>query len=205
MWWIILLSVIGGLIILGILLFSIPFDLSWKLEVYGKPKASLRWSWLFGLLDKEIRTGKRAPKKPKKKKARGKLNVRKAIAGIRQGSDYLRIKGLVSQFIRFMKRALRRIQIRRLEAELRVGLDDPADTFYLFAITEPVNRIINYSLPYPVSIQPSFIEPIFEGYFYGTIRIYPVRFLLPLAQLIFSVPVFRLIKKVVASRWRRNR
>ncbi len=203
MWWIILLSVIGGLIVLGILLLSIPLDVSWRLEVYGRPKSIFKWTWLLGLLSKEIKAGKRAPEK-KKEKPHGKFEISKAVKRIRQASEFLRIKDLISHVIKFSGRILRRIRIRGIEAELRVGLDDPADTFYIFALTEPVNRILNYSSPYPISIQPSFLEPVFEGYCSGSVRIYPIQMVLPALQFVFSVPVFRVIKKVVADRWRRD-
>lgn len=187
---------------LGILILSIPFDLSFRFEFYGKPKFDLRWAWFFGLLSREVKPGKRKPKKPR---ARRKFELSQTIERIRAASEFLQIKGLITQFIRLIKRTFRRFKIRELEVEFHVGLDDPSETFYLFAITEPLNRLLNHLQPYPISIRPSFVEPIFEGYAHGSVRIYPIRLAPPLVQFIFSPPVFKLIRKMVAARWKRNR
>jgi hypothetical protein len=202
MWWIIVLAVIGGLLLLGIILLLIPLDLSWQLEVYGKPRSRLRWAWLFGGISREIKPGQRAPQKEKTQR---KIGISQVIKGIRIFLDFLRIKGLINQLQKFMKGAFHSIKIRDLEAWLHVGLDDPAETFYLFAATEPINRIFDYTLPYPVHIQPAFEEAVFEGYFNGAIRVYPIRLIPPLAQLVFSAAAFRVVRKVVVYRWRRSR
>lgn len=200
--WAVIVAVIAGLIFLAVLIFSIPFDLAWQIEVYGKPKYKLRWAWLFGLVSREIKPSRRAPKKPKPKR---KPKKGKSRFGIRTVLEFLRIKGLVSQLIRLVRQILHCFHIRRLEAEFVVGLDDPADTFWLFAVTEPVNRLLDYFQPFPVSIRPSFTEAALEGYTRGMLRIYPIQFTLPVIRFIFSLPVFRLIRKVIAVRWRNGK
>ena len=207
MWWIIVVAIIGGLIVLGILLLSIPFDLVFRMEFYEKRKFELRWAWFFGRLSRDIKPGKRKLEKRKteKPRARRKFGLIRTLQRIRTASGYLQIKGLIAQSIRFMKRVFRHIRIKELEAELNVGLDDPSENFYLFAITEPFNRLVNNIQPYPVSIHTSFVGPVFEGYAHGSVRVYPIRLVLPVAQFIFSPPVFRLIRKLVAARWKRNR
>jgi hypothetical protein len=202
LWWIIVVAIIGGLIVLGILLLSIPFDLSFRFESYDERKFELRWAWFFGLLSRDIKPGKRNPVKPQ---ARRKFELGRILQRIRTTSEYSRIKGLITQVLRLIKRVFRTFKIRELEAEFRVGLDDPSENFYLFAITEPFNLLVNNLQPYPVSVHTSFVGPVFEGFAHGSMRIYPIRLVLPMAQFIFSAPVFRLVRKMVAARWKRNR
>lgn len=202
MWWIIVVAIIGGLIVLGILLLSIPFDLTFRFESYSRPKFELRWAWFFGLLSGDFKPGKR---KPGKSKARRKFDLILIQERVRTTLEFLRIRGLVTQFFIFIKRVWRSFKIRDFEAEFNIGLDDPSETFYLFAITEPFNRLINYVQPYAINIRPNFAEPVFEGYAHGSFRIYPFLLVPPMVQFIFSPPSFRLMGRMVAIRWKRKR
>jgi hypothetical protein len=168
LWWIIVVSIIGGLIVLGILLLSIPIDLAFQFEFYGQAKFNLRWSWLFGLLSRDVKPGK-----PKlKPKPRRKFSIWRTLRSIRSASENLWTKGLMTQFFRLIKGVFRQFKIRNLDINFHVGLDDPSETAYLFALTEPLNRLLAHVQPYSVSIQPSFVEPVFEGYAHGSVRVY---------------------------------
>jgi hypothetical protein len=199
--WIIVVSVIGGLIVLGTLALSVPLELAWRFEIYGKARFHLRWSWLFGLVGREFKSRQPA----KKSKTRSKFNLSKTIQNLRTGGEFLRVDGLLKQLIRFFKRSFRCFKIKHLEAEFNIGLDDPTETFYLFTLTEPVNRILEITQPYNIRIQPSFAEPVFEGFFRGKLRVFPVQLVPPALQLIFSAPTFRVIRKAILLRWRKNR
>jgi hypothetical protein len=200
--WIIVVSIIGGLIVLGILVLSVPLDLAWQFEIYEKARFHLQWRWLFGLVGRELKS-RRQPSK--KSSTHGKFNLTKTLQSLRTGAEFLRVKGLLKQLVRFLKRSFRCFRIKHLEAEFNIGLDDPAETFYLFALTEPVNRILEFTQPYPIRVQPSFVEPVFEGFFQGNLRVYPVQLIPPVLQLIFSAPTFRVIRKAILLRWRKNR
>jgi hypothetical protein len=200
--WIIIVSVIVGIIILGVLILSIPIDLSWQLYIQGKPRFSLRWSWLFGLISREVKARRRPSGK---EKVRRKFGITKAIRGMRTAYEFLGIKGFKNQSMLLIKRVIHCFKIKKLEMEIYVGLDDPADTFYLFALTEPINRLLDYAQPYRVAIRTSFAESIFEGYSNGQLRLYPIELAPPLMQFIFSAPAFRLLKKVISNRWKKGR
>ncbi len=198
--WIVVGAVIGGLVFLGLLAISIPISLVWRLEVYDRFKISLRWNWLWGLISRDIQ----ARRRPRKKRRKG-FSLKKALRNLRNTQDFLNNKGLIGHFTRFLVRIFRRIHFRKLEAELRIGLGDPAETFYLFLLTEPANRLLGSRQSYPVNIRLSFDEPVLEGYFQGEARIYPIEMVPPVLALVFSAPAFRLIKRMVAARWKRNR
>jgi len=204
--WIVVAAVIGGLILLVVLITAIPLDLAWRLEIYGKPRLSLRWSWLFGLLSREIKARKRAPGKPRPRTpAKRRFHPKKIAEGIRTALDYLGIKGLMRQIIRLTGSILHSLNIREMQAEFIVGLENPADTFYIFALAEPVNRLLDNFQPYPVNIIPSFIGPVFEGYSTGKVRVYPIRLAPPVVRFIFSLPVLKVFARVISTRWRRKR
>ncbi len=200
--WIIAVIVIGSLVVLGILLLSMPFDLAVELEVYGKPELTVNWAWSFGLIKKRMKI-RRTPST--KKKPRQKQGLIKTIRRIQSASGIVRTKGFLGQVIKLAQRIFHRIKIKRLETEWFIGLDDPEATFYLFTLTEPVNRLVNYSLPYSINIRPSFIEPGLQGYLRTDLRLYPIRMVPPFLQFVFSRPTLRVIRHVVGSRWRRNR
>jgi hypothetical protein len=202
LWWIIVASILGGLIVLGILVLLIPFDLTFQFDFYNKPNISLRWAWFFGILSRDLKFGKRRPKQPR---ARRKFALIEIINGVRAGSQFLEIKGLVSCFIKLIKGIFRAFKISHLDIEFHVGLDDPSETFYIFAIAEPFNWLLSRIQPYPISIRPSFVGPMFEGFASGSVRIYPVLLMSPMVQFVFSRPVFTLIRKIAANRWKRNR
>jgi hypothetical protein len=110
--WIIAVIVIGGLVVLGGLLLSIPFDLAFKLEVYGKSQLYLRWYWFFGLLSRELKTEK--PPLEKKPAVRRRFNLTGTLRSIRTGLELMRTRGLMRQFWRLMKGLFRSISIRNL-------------------------------------------------------------------------------------------
>lgn len=200
--WLIAVVVIGGLIALGILLLSIPFDISFRLEVGSETHFNLKWAWLFGLVSRDFKRVKSV--RQKKRAFRRRFDIAATLRSVRTGRELFRINGLMRQLGRLMKRLFRVIRIRNLEADFLVGLDDPAETFYLFSFTEPLNRLLSYVQSFPVSIHPSFIEPVFEGYARGNLRLYPIRTVPPLIQFVFSPPGFRLIKNAAVMRWKRK-
>jgi hypothetical protein len=205
--WIIAVIVVGSLATVAVLLLSMPFDLALETDFHGRLKYALKWSWSFGLIGRDVKFKRGAPRKPQKtarKKPRQKAGLRKTGIYVRLALDIIRIRGLLGHIIRFIKRICRRIKIKRLESEWELGLGDPDETFYLFMLTEPINRLLNYTVPYPVSIRPSFTEAVLEGYFNCTLRVYPIRFFIPVMQFIFAVPTFRVIMKVISARWRKN-
>jgi hypothetical protein len=197
--------VIGSLGALVILLLSVPFDVAVELDVHGKPKFTLNLAWFFGLINKKVESKKKVAKPKKPEKLRPKVRRNKTLGTIRFIIDIIRTKGLIGQTAKLVKRTYRRVKIKSLEAEWNVGLDDPYETFQLFTLTEPINQILYYSQPYPINIRPNFIEPVLEGYAKADVRLYPIQFVPPFLMFIFSIPTFRVIRKIVRSRWRRKR
>ena len=108
----------------------------------------------------------------------------------------LRTKGLLKQFITLMKNILRRLRIRKLEADLTVGFDNPADTGLLFALIGPAILFLRTRIPHQIRVQPSF-DAVCQGYFRGTVRLQPIQLVPPLLRFTLSLPTARAVKTLV--------
>ena len=194
-----LIVALASLVALFLLVLSVPLYLAFRLDVYGKPKFSLRLVWLFGLVCKEIGRKKKAkPKKAKPKKAKEKKG------GARKALKILRTKGLLRQLKTLVTDVLSRLKIRHLRADFRVGLDNPADTGLLFAVIGPA-LLFRGPPTYHLRVQPSFEgEAVLEGYAQGAVRLLPVRLVVPLFRFVFSLAFLRAIRTAVLTKWKRK-
>jgi len=113
LWVVVILLSIASFITLVL---CVPLDLELRIEVYGKSKFTVRLIWLFGLVKKELRRGK------KEREAKNRIEQARAILEI------LRIKGLLLQLKRLFGSVLRRIELKELKVDFRIGADNPADT-----------------------------------------------------------------------------
>jgi hypothetical protein len=199
--WVIIVLV--SLAVLIILLLCIPLELVLRTNLEERPKFRLRLVWLFGLVTGELRQTR---KKPEEKRVEYDGKPRDWIQRLRVTFEILQTKGLLTQLLSFIKRFIRQIKVRDLTANLKVGLDNPADTGLLFALIAPLNLAINYFLPHPIKIQPSFTgESFITGYLYGAVRLWPIQLAASLIGLAFSLPTLRAAKKFVLHKWKRKR
>jgi len=197
------IAVLASLAILITLLLCVSLDLVFRTSVYGKPKFSIRLVWLFGLVSKELRQTKKEPEE--KTAIEHKQKRQDWIRGIRATSETLRIKGFLRQLISFTKRTLRRIKVKELTADFKIGLENPADIGLLFAFLAPLTLLLSYFSPHRIRLEPSFTgEAIIEGYLHGMVRVRPIQLAAPLIGFAFSLPTLRAIKKLVFSKWKRK-
>ena len=195
MWLIITLV---SLVIFFLFVFSIPLDLSLRLDVNGRISFQTRLVWFFGLLSKKI------SKKEKKKKVKQK-KVKDKRCGINKALFFLRTKGLIKRVKILIKDVFNSLNIRQLKANFIIGLDNPADTGLLFAYVGPASVFLNNSKKYSISIEPSFEdEAILKGYIHAVIRLIPLRVVISLLRFIFSPSVFRIIKALIVSKWKKK-
>ena len=201
MWVAATLASLAGLIIL---LLCVPVDMALHIDVYGRPKFRMKLSWLFGLVSKEVRKGKKKPEE-KKRVAEGKPKLRKRRVKARTVFEILQTKGLLGQFKCLLKDVITRLKIRDLLADFRVGLDNPADTGLLFALIGPAILFLSSSFPHEIRVQPSFDKAVLEGYSYGVVRLRPIQLVIPSLRFVFSLATIRAVKKLVLSRWKRRK
>lgn len=193
-----------SLVVLIILILCVPLDVLLHIDVYGKPKFSMRLEWLFGLVSKEVRKRKKKPEE-KKKAVKGKPKFIRWQKKAQDIFEILQTKGLLSQLKRLLRDILSRLRIRKLEANFRVGLDNPADTGLLFAFIGPATVFLNYSFPYRIRVQPSYDKAVFEGYLHGTVRLRPIQLVPSFIRFAFSLAAMRLLKKLALTKWKRKK
>ena len=195
------IAIIASLAVLITLLLCVPLDLVFRTNIDGRPKSSIRLTWLFGLVNKELRQTRKKPEE--KRMIEHKQKSKNWTLGIRVTFEVLRTKGLLRQFVNFIKRIFRHIKIMELVANFKVGLDNPADTGLLFAFIAPINLLLSYFSPHQIRIEPSFAgEAIIEGNLHGAVRLRPIQLAAPLLGFAFSLPTLRAVKKLVFSKWK---
>ncbi|MFC2032121.1 DUF2953 domain-containing protein [Chloroflexota bacterium] len=203
MLWIV--ATLAGVVVAIIIALSMPLYLKLHMDAAGRPRFRMSLTWLFGLLRKDItRKEKRPEGKEKvlqeKRKSGGKRPRARVILEI------LRARGLLRQIKILVKDILRLPRIKDLEADLTVGLGDPADTGLLFALIGPATSFLSPSLRNEINVQPSFAnDAILEGSLYGTLRLRPIRTITPLLRFIFSLPALRAAKILVVTKWKGNK
>ena len=201
MWVIVALA---SLAVILILVLSVPFDIAFQVSVPGRPRFRMKLLWLFGLVSKEITQKKKPEEKkkvveeePKHKKGKRRIGV---IIGV------LRTKGLLRQLRALIGDIFRRLKIKDLAADFRVGLGNPAETGLLFALIGPTTSWLSSSFPLQIKVQPSFAdEATFEGYSRGAVRLRPIQLMIPFLRFIFSLATRRVVKKLVLTKWKRKK
>ncbi|MFP3974956.1 MAG: DUF2953 domain-containing protein [Chloroflexota bacterium] len=201
MWYIIVPASLVALI--GLIL-CVPVDSTFRVDVYGKPKFSVRIEWLFGLVGREITDHEKKGKGKREEAQRGPRLKGKAH-NVRMGMDILRTRGFPGHVQGLIKDLIHRIEIRNLSMDFRIGLGDPADTGLLFAVINPTLLFLRPSSA-SINLQPAFENDfLIEGYSYGRVRLCPIHFVLPSLRFIFSLTTARVVIKMVRAKWKRKK
>ncbi len=175
-----------------LLILSVPIDLSVSVTVGTRIQMRTKISWLFGLIEKDIKKSQRKEKfnKPRHRKSgQSRFRVRRLI-------KLFRIRGITQRIRVFFTDILKRTEIRILEADVIVGFENPADTGLMFALVAPAAAFIP-SRDCKISIAPSFeSRGVLEGSIWAMLRLQPVRFIIPFFKFLFSLSTLRALKAV---------
>ncbi|MBL7165247.1 MAG: DUF2953 domain-containing protein [Dehalococcoidales bacterium] len=197
------LYIIAGIVLLVILLFSIPVDLAFDIVTYQKGGGRLRMGWLFGLVGKELLPGKKR-RLQKVKKAR-KVERAKKKPDLALLIPVLRTRGLVDGVARLVRRMLRSLRVRELDASLRLGLPDPADTGLMYGFCWPAFAFRGSSSAVRFRMEPAFEGPVFEASLQGAVRVFPAQVAANAVRFVVSPPGLRVIRLMVVSRWKKRK
>lgn len=193
------LYILAGILLVIVLVLSVPVDLTFDFRTDGERKGMLRVGWLFGLVGKNLLPRKKElAKKPKKPKKPKKRDLKTLLSVIRT-------KGVLAGSIRLVRRMLTGFRVRQLDVDLRVGLDDPADTGIMYAVLWPLMLRPGLFGPVTFRIEPVFEEPVFEAALRGEVTIVPAQMVANLLRSAFSLVGLRVIKLMVVSRWKRKK
>jgi hypothetical protein len=182
----ILFALVASLLIL----LAIPVDVAFSVQRHeGRQEGRGTFGWLFGLV--RLRLGK--PKvRVQARSDRTKIKRRhRKVGGARRIMAMLLIEGFGWRLLRLGRDLLRRIQIRELSLEVRLGLDDPADTGRLWAVVGPLAAILVLPPVVRVAIEPEFTTETVEVDGNGHIRIIPIQLLLVFLVFLLSPTTLR--------------
>ena len=197
------IAILAGLVAFIVLILCVPIDASFNVDISKNPRLRIRLTWLFGLIGKDI---SRKEKKPEKKKRPPEEKPKKkGRIGFSTVLKILRTKGLLRRIKELIKGILRQFKLRELVINLRLGLDDPADTGLVFAFVGATKPVISLIPRCQVDVMPYFHdEVVFEGYLRSTVRLQPISLVWPILRFAFSLAVLRVVRVLVLSRWKRK-
>ncbi|HEX9976554.1 MAG TPA: hypothetical protein VGA82_04815, partial [Dehalococcoidales bacterium] len=125
--WVWVVVALASLTVLLISILCVPVDAVLTLDTSAERKFRFRLVWLFGLISPELGRERRKPRQPGRPK-------RKRRVGLRTIWRILRTRGLLTKIKNLVRDVLSRIKIKEIAVDLRLGLDDPADTGLVFAV-----------------------------------------------------------------------
>ncbi len=79
-----------------------------------------------------------------------------------------------------ISKIVERVKLERVEANIRFGLSDPADTGALYGVLFPLLQLINTSQPSHIVLQPDFGNQAFGGRGHMGARFIPIRLVAPM-------------------------
>lgn len=180
-------------LLLGLIaLFSVPVDLVFRVRRESPLEANISVRWMFGLLRFRVRrpAKKRRPiTKPEKPKKRA-----RARRVMRLAAKALRTAAFRRRLLQFLIQILGAVRMRDFALRLRMGLDDPADTGFLWAFLGPLIAFIQARRNAKVDVAPHFAGETLEFDTRGDIRIIP-------AQMVWIAAAFALSPVTLSTAW----
>jgi hypothetical protein len=192
-------SVLAGLIGLFVLLISIPFDFKFRFDSSQSPPFGFRFSWFFGLVNIDVSDTRRKP--PRKQTKPRKIKNRKIKR--KKGPSRIRIlrlitKPLIWRALFFIRDVFRSFHFRQIDACIKMGLGEPADTGVMFGLIHAALPVFAVSCQKQIRLIPDFgDEALLKGSSRGIIRLWPVEILSRTVRFVFSKPVLQLAWRAI--------
>lgn len=191
-----IVAVLLGIFLFFILLLVIPLDLSFHIEKEEAFRPRIRVKWLFGLIGKNVGGSEKKPEQANKKKGKKEKRNLKFLL------EMWKARGFLPKVLRFIKDVFRVLHIRELQLYLRIGLDNPADTGMLFAAVGPAMLFLRRQPSLHIQIEPDFQQENLRGHLRGELRLIPIKLIMPVVHLLFSITALRTIKLMIGARRR---
>jgi hypothetical protein len=190
----ILLAVLTGLLAL----LAVPLDLTFSVQRHqGRQETSAILYWLFGLVrlrlgkpKARVRTTTKRPKAGQRRRKRGRGHGMLAM---------LRSEGFGRRLLRLARDLLRRVHIHDLSMQVRLGLDDPADTGRLWAVVGPLSALLPLPPAARLAIEPDFTSEALDLNGKGRIRIIPIQLLFMFLGFVLSPTTLRALHTMRAE------
>ena len=202
------LYIVAGIVLFIFLVFSIPVDIAFDVGGPGAARSRMRVGWLFGLLRKEFGGRRKKPeeREPKREKKRRSDKpflsslATKGIAVVSSKNRYPINLTVARGLLKLSRRILSGVKVRYLDARLRIGLDDPADTAMLYSALWPVLVPLTYKSSAKVRMELSFEEPALDLTARGLVRVFPIQMVWSVLLFALSPAGLRVVKRMVMRR-----
>jgi hypothetical protein len=177
-------AVLGGLL----LLLAVPVAVAFEAAGVEPFNARLTVRWLFGLVRFRIRVPESTARRKRKPQPRA------APVKRRRRGDFLRVLR-DADFRRRVQRLatdlLAAAHLNGFGLRMRLGLGDPAETGIAWALLGPLNAAVRNLKDSDVSIEPEFIDAVFEFDAHGRCWFVPLRILALAVAFSLSAPAIR--------------
>lgn len=174
--------------LLALLAIPVELEFTWQCRE-GRHTGGGAIGWLFGAV--------RVPLRPRTD-AKPKLPTIKAQSRKRGGAgrmiSMLQTEGFARRALKLARDLLRRIHVRTLNLDVRLGLDDPADTGRLWGAVGPLAALLPLPPVACVAITPDFSAEVLEFEGQGHIRIVPLQWLAVILVFVLSPATFRALR-----------
>ena len=187
-------ALIVFLCLLLTVLLCIPLQANIKAIAADSPVCAVRIAWVYGLIAKNITVPSQSPRK-------GKSSGRKH-GHLRIPLSLIFDSCIRHQFIKLLRKLSKKISVRKVTVNLKIGIDDPADTWVLTACAIWITLFVHPPFPHSISIQPNFTDEfIIVGTASGDIELMPIQMIVPIMNFMCSSCV---LKPLINSLWKRN-
>jgi hypothetical protein len=179
---------LAGIAAAVLVLLAVPVDVAVTARRRERLETRVRVRWLWGLV--VLPAPKGGAEKPRRKKSK-KRKPRARRASARRALAVLRAKGFARRALHLPRALLRRVHVRAFDIDLRLGLDDPADTGRLWGFIGPATAMLALPPPARVAVTPEFAEPVLHLDARADVRVVPAALLLVLLAFALSPATLR--------------
>ena len=190
---IIIASVVGAIA----LILCIPFHASIEVRVEEVFRFGLRLRWLFGAFKRQIPSTKVGLEGDS-----GSRTVQRQESGWSQllSSGALTDNEAKAGVGRLLRAVVRSARVESLEADFRLGLDDPAETALVFGPAGVTSVLLNLQTGHDIWLLPALEGEILQGHLNARFRWRPIRLVRPVISLLSSKVGRRIAKLALLRR-----
>lgn len=180
-----------ALILMCIVVFlAVPLEIAFVIQHDESSRRDITLVWLFGLIRIPLRD--RPSTKPRRQSVRKSIPKSKRS---RQRSALSLVQNVYfrKRFLKYARKLFRSIKVKTLDVQVRLGLDDPADTGRLWGLLGPLSSLFARCRKANIRIEPDFAAEGFTLQSHGRIRVIPLEIVMICLHFVSSPRVIHAI------------
>lgn len=179
-----------ALVVVLVVLLAIPVDLafSWR-RGEGGSAGDLTVGWLFGVVRVPLRRVAGAESRAPAGAVGGRTGGRP-----RRALAMLQTEGFCTCLLKLVRGLVRHVRIHRLQLDVRLGLEDPADTGRLWGVVGALAVQLPRSDRIRIAVVPDFADAVLEIDGRGRIRLVPIRWVPVFLAFLLSPATLRVLR-----------